>query len=363
MRYVDRGSDPAPGALSKLVKGKTELDLARAFYGAMASAAPADPAAKPKKKAKSYGFKVYKDDEVRARLEALFHGKCAYCETVYASSAPVDVEHFRPKGGVEGEPQHPGYWWLAMVWDNLLPSCIDCNRRRKQKSPNPTSGSLVTLDEQARVFSSSRIMLSGKKDMFPITGPRRATNETDDLALESPLLLDPCRDKPDEHLLFHVDVDRPIGLVLARPANGAGALPLASPTPLAVAAAAGVTGVSGKGAVSIQLYGLNRLGLVQERTRIQHRLEFLEMMMIELQSIIQKLKPNTDADVIDAVKRLEQLFDRVVNEMNVMAESNAPYSAMVTAWKDGLRARLMAPPSPPPPAPTRPRGRPRRQPA
>src|SRR5262245_40081226 len=78
-------------------------------------------------------------------LLKLFNGKCAYCETDIESNQPGDVEHFRPKGRVVdeefepirinhpkwGEMDHPGYFWLAYEWDNLFPSCIDCNRYRK----------------------------------------------------------------------------------------------------------------------------------------------------------------------------------------------------------------------------------------
>jgi hypothetical protein len=77
-------------------------------------------------------------------LLALTSGKCAYCESVILNTHPGEVEHFRPKGRVRGrdgkvekvtiggaETEHPGYWWLAYAWSNLLPCCIDCNRRRQ----------------------------------------------------------------------------------------------------------------------------------------------------------------------------------------------------------------------------------------
>ena len=46
-----------------------------------------------------------KDAEVKAALEKLFYGKCAYCETFYSVQAPVDVEHYRPKSAVEGDDE------------------------------------------------------------------------------------------------------------------------------------------------------------------------------------------------------------------------------------------------------------------
>src|SRR5215468_8122036 len=89
----------------------------------------------------------FKDDFYKrymVYLNRLFRNKCAYCEEKL-SGQPGDVEHFRPKGRVcdatfrqvfIDHPRwgrniaHPGYYWLAYDWDNLLPSCADCNRFR-----------------------------------------------------------------------------------------------------------------------------------------------------------------------------------------------------------------------------------------
>src|SRR5262245_43258183 len=63
-------------------------------------------------------------------LFALFHGKCAYCESNIISKDAGDVEHFRPKAGVEhgdGTRSHYYYAWLAYEWDNLLISCRTCS--------------------------------------------------------------------------------------------------------------------------------------------------------------------------------------------------------------------------------------------
>ena len=79
-----------------------------------------------------------------------FYGKCAYCEAPIRDYQHGDVEHFRPKAGVtdengqpvclfdeqgqvqigaDGEPvKHPGYYWLAYEWTNLLPTCVKCNQ-------------------------------------------------------------------------------------------------------------------------------------------------------------------------------------------------------------------------------------------
>jgi hypothetical protein len=70
----------------------------------------------------------------------VFFGMCAYCESDVESVYVGDAEHYRPKGKVtqregdreievtcpDGNP-HPGYYWLAYDWRNILPSCYKCN--------------------------------------------------------------------------------------------------------------------------------------------------------------------------------------------------------------------------------------------
>jgi len=311
MRAAPRGKKPSPKSLSNKNKaGETELERARAHYTGV------------QMQKETFTFAAYKADEVKQRLDELFFGKCAYCESRYASTAPVDVEHFRPKGAVEGTT-HPGYWWIAMAWDNLLPSCIDCNRKRKQITPRPSS-SLVTLDAASRSFSAGHVVQSGKKDSFPVTGTH-VLPEGSDFASEGALLLDPCRDDPSLHLEFYVDRANPISLVLPRligPAEGA---------------APGPPSASVRGAVSIQVYGLNRLGLVQDRTRVLRHLDFLETLIVELGEIIERL---SDPALADAVRRLQLLQERILQEIKMMAEPQAPYSAMVAAWIVAFKAHL-----------------------
>jgi uncharacterized protein (TIGR02646 family) len=127
-------------------------------------------------------------------LHRLFRGKCAYCEEKL-SGQPGDVEHFRPKGRVcdaefhqvminhpkWGSMPHPGYYWLAYDWDNLLPSCADCNRFR-------------WYDKE---------MSGGKADRFPVKGPH--AYDPDGLSKEKPLLIDPSKEDPTRHLRIEFD--------------------------------------------------------------------------------------------------------------------------------------------------------------
>jgi len=333
MRAVIRTIAKAPDALSGTDSpAAKELQKLKAWFAAPAGSPPA--------------FAVYKSDSVKKQLDELFHGKCAYCESFFASTAPVDVEHYRPKGAVSEDASHPGYWWLAMDWDNLLPSCIDCNRKRKQVTPR-LSARLLTLRDDRQGFNQGSLLLSGKKDSFPILG-QRARSAAQDFAGEYPLLLDPCRDNPDEHLRFHIDRANLIGLVLPRSHAGADLPPLAG----AGAALDGhleealASGVSLKGSVSIHVYGLNRLGLVQERTRLLRQLEFLEMLALEVGAMADELLPDPEAPpsatVASIAKRLYFLQDRILGEMKRMARPEAPYSAMVRAWIEDFKVRLQA---------------------
>ena len=134
---------------------------------------------------------VYGHDQVRAALEALFHDKCAYCETEASAGFDWNVEHFRPKGKVAERADHPGYYWLAYEWSNLYPSCSHCNQRRKDR---PRWGDLQ--------YAGS----GGKMDQFPLEDESsRALSPADPLGAEARLLLDPCADRPEEHLRYTVD--------------------------------------------------------------------------------------------------------------------------------------------------------------
>lgn len=174
MRHVTRSAVPASldGPDSP---GAKELVRARAFF------------ADENNRARSFAFKAYKGADVRAAMRTMFHRKCAYCEAFYAPTMPDDVEHYRPKAAIrdEGRVTKPGYWWLAMAWSNLLPSCADCNRARAQE-----------------IEGAGRRAVVGKANQFPlVAGSPRATEEGAE-AKEVALLLDPTVDDPSPHLEF-----------------------------------------------------------------------------------------------------------------------------------------------------------------
>ncbi len=340
MRKVDRSEFGEPSSLASLDEnGISELERARVYY--------ATP------RTKSFSFAVYKKADVKCALERLFHGKCAYCEARYDVTEPVDVEHYRPKGPAQDD-SHQGYWWLAATWSNLLPCCIDCNRKRRQ----PTAVAIATLEEMLEPMTGNRAvreLQTGKESSFPIKGTRVIVEPSliDAEALleaEEPLLLDPCRDEPSQHIVFHIDRSNPIGIVYPRSLNDAiQHLPAGSneATQLTLLAKTAVAaGMSDRGAVSIQVYGLNRLRLVQERTRVLRKLEFLGKTIQDISGTADDLSglrgqsEAAECTRIAAVNNLRNMVYRTMAEVQSMAGPEAPFSAMVRAWIDRFKATL-----------------------
>lgn len=344
MRRVNRNAAKGPASLLAPDKaGAKELVRTRKFYAGLAT--PTTPG----EKKKTFPFTAYKEDDVRHALQELFHGKCAYCESRYDVNAPVDIEHFRPKGGVEGTT-HPGYWWLAAEWTNLLPSCIDCNRRRKQFTPTAFASLSGGLDQAVR--NGFKRTGTGKETSFPIAaaGVRMdaevAPGQLEDaIAAERALLLDPCRTDPAEHLTFHIDRGSPLGIVYP-----AGSDEIILPEWKGddgdvgrIEDQARKVGASVQGAVSIHTYGLNRLSLVQERTRVLRMLEFLGSLSVELSAIADSLEMISVTDPADkqirtwAVERLRSAVQRSLSEIRSMTRPEAPFSEMAKAWTEKFR--------------------------
>lgn len=288
MRRVDRSVVKVPASLLPHNPGRSRqsagaVELARNIEKFQAG------------KPKEMSFAAYGQDSVKAALQALFHGKCAYCESFYDATAPVDVEHFRPKGRLAEDAAHPGYWWLAADWDNLLASCIDCNRRRRQQRAEADGGLLAES--------------TGKQDQFPVTGPHVASHEAD-IGAEQPLLIDPCRDDPARHLGFRVDREPLLAL----------ALPLDPPE------------APQRGAAAIRVHGLNRLALVQERTRVLRRLELLRAVLARLDEAAALIAGSGDPAALRALAPIDAAVQRLLDDMQAMADPTQPYSAMAAAW-------------------------------
>jgi hypothetical protein len=216
-----------------------EIAAARAHLKAAGRKKGASAKRRTDEEASGFKFQLYRKQPVKDALETIFHGKCAYCENRYRAAHPVDVEHWRPKAGVnipdppagEVREPHPGYYWLAAVWENLLPSCIKCNRASTEEQ-RPT-GERVP---------------SGKGSHFPLGSEEKRAYDPKGIDREDPLLLDPSIDHPEQHLEFVEDC-----VLRARKDPGTN-------TP------------SSRGAASISVFGLNRSDLVMERQELMKQI-------------------------------------------------------------------------------------------
>jgi len=251
--------------------------------------APGKKPPKPKLK-----FETYKEDEVKLALHRLFHGKCAYCESRYAAAAPMDVEHFRPKKAVEKWKKIParprGYYWLGAEWSNLLPSCIDCNRRREH----------LNFDEPEVEAPNLTGLTLGKRAFFPVADEEKRWGAHDAENKEQPLLLNPCvpGDRPEKVLLFDKN-----GLVRRRPR-------------LKKAVAERVE-------ASIEIFGLNRPGLVQERKAwadlLAHRMVTIDKVVV----IMDKLVDGTPQMAL-----ADNLLQFLLDDLKSFQHPRRPYSLM-----------------------------------
>lgn len=254
MIKVRRGKVARPTILGlKDKNGMTERDRAIAFFS------------NPGNKKAKFSFTAYKGAGVRKALERLFGCKCAYCESKYEASQPAEVEHWRPKAAIEesdGTNSAPGYYWLAAEWTNLFPVCIDCNRRRWQVMPG------------------GQVELVGKGNLFPLKKPKVRIIKPGKEKAEDPLLLNPCEDRPAEHLDFSKVITDAVVVAYKR-ADGL---------------------LSDKGVVSINTYGLNRHGLVQSRNEVMLQIRHSVQMIKQLARIRDRGTPGIgQADVDDLI--------------------------------------------------------------
>jgi len=303
---VERRREQEPSVLQQVFRdGTTELDRVTAEFATylaereVEAAEPGNESKKPKRF--SFEYKRYREREVRQALEDMFHGKCAYCEQRYGALHPMDVEHWRPKGlaqyGDDHETNETGYWWLAADWDNLLPSCIDCNRGRKHQ---------INVDTGERV-------LMGKANQFPLakTGVP-ATGPDASLLHEQPLLLNPCDDgfDPIEHFAYDEGI---------------------------------IVGLTDQAKASIQVYALNRPELVHERQAIAKIFEHRLTVLADIAELVVDARATGEAGRLEPRRTLiEQMHDQVRDELFAMAEPARPFSGMIAFMIRGVAQELAA---------------------
>jgi hypothetical protein len=187
----------------------------------------------------------------------------------------------------------PGYYWLAGDLDNLLISCPHCNRVRNHEVPGQADGILL-----------------GKGSQFPLADETKRVRSHDrNIAAEADLrlLLNPCIDKPEEHLSFDE-----AGLV--RPV---------------------VNGVeSTRGKISIDAYALQRKDLVEAR---RDEINELRSKVEDLQRLVRQHNRLSEMGAAAADARADNLnhIEKVLGGIKVMMLPSAEY---VAAKRDWLKA-------------------------
>lgn len=172
-------------------------------------------------------FPSYWLPEARKVLWEHHNHKCCYCERERDEKRESDLEHFRPKAGIQEDPAHYGYWWLAYEWNNYLFSCKACNQEHK-------------------------------KNQFPLsTGGIRAMGPADNLTNENPILINPIDDNPEQFIMFDWEDSNDL-FVKATPTT---------------------TDLNDRGKNTILIVGLNRNGLPEERAGFLLTLEAIAVKM------------------------------------------------------------------------------------
>lgn len=150
--------------------------------------------------AKAYIGERYKHKTVLTALQDLYHHKCGYCEEKIDGVSYEQIEHYRPKGGVnkkdlKPEEAHPGYYWLGDEWSNLLIACQRCNGNGKKGIRFPLS------DPDHRIKEHFPLLDDGS---YQISENHYASNHHQG---EDPLILNPETKDPDDHLTINATGD------------------------------------------------------------------------------------------------------------------------------------------------------------
>lgn len=250
-------------------------------------------------------FDRYRHYDIQVELRTIFHHKCAYCEKKVEKGF-FEVEHYRPKAAALGDP-HPGYWWLALEWSNLLPTCPGCNKGLKQ---HVVTADMTIAEVEALQAAEPRV-LHGKALQFPVGAPRLVASQ-DDHDAEEPYIIDPTRTDPRPELRWRTD------------------------TTYSVLEPAKKLGISStRGEETIRCLALNRIDLVQARTTT------LTLLRAQRERIMQDLDDGAGGAANPAEVAIHlQYALKGVERLRLHARPDQPFSAMAQAFVDDLAAEL-----------------------
>lgn len=98
----------------------------------------------------------WNNSDVRGALIAMHGRACAYCEVELRGGDRGDVEHFRPR---------VHYRWLAYSFDNLLLSCLECNRQVKGREfPLRAGAARAGYAKRRGLHREERLLLDPSSD-------------------------------------------------------------------------------------------------------------------------------------------------------------------------------------------------------
>ena len=217
------------------------------------------------KKTFDFSQNIYASVDVKTILKSTQHRKCAFCESIFDHTGYGDVEHFRPKAGYKqshkNKLQRPGYYWLAYDWDNLFISCQLCNQQYK-------------------------------KNLFPLKSPRsRAKSHLHELTKETPLLIHPARMDIEDFIGFDQEYASAIDNCV-------------------------------EGVTTIEVFGLNRPALVENRRESLTRLKDLVDLRAELRETLAR----------QSAPALHERLRSIEGLLKSRIEPQAEYSAMSKAY-------------------------------
>lgn len=201
-----------------------------------------------------------KNDSVREALHKRhYDGKCAFTERRRDIKYERDVEHFRPKGKVEEEKTHKGYWWLAYEWDNLLISTMLINRENKRTF-------FPLLDCSTRVY-----------------------NENENLMVEKPVLINPAIEDPAIYITFRWEKKKSGWMC--------GAIPTFEDEAL-----------GGRGEQTIKIIGINRKTLIGEEERAEkgQDLDRIVKATILVQGKLSEINAETAPEIVEKLQKMKK---------------------------------------------------------
>lgn len=208
----------------------------------------------------------YKPPHAKALLKVDQHGKCAFCEARFMSTAGGDVEHFRPKKRHDGfvpvgaqALDNLGYFQYVYDWSNHLWSCKECNETYKKNYFDVIPDNLTDPPPSLEDFDTEDEFWQAIGEWGRFTPPQHDAWDNPSNA-EKPVLINPVTENPREHISF----DSETGQALPAPLNDRNQQ--MQPT-------------SDRGGKNILVLGLNRKELVFARMRHLAMLRgvFLEM--------------------------------------------------------------------------------------